>query len=306
MRLQLPDSTASTPLFSALAHGASIDPLRHRRPQLIWASGESFSGDRLTLGAELLRHGLKEWGGIKDMLTIGHVGAGGALSDASVDALWAAVDAASDCAELPIVVCRDPLAATLLVERVAAAQNTLLGLVGSPLAQGWRVKSSCLFDWSSPIPLPHGLSSSDVAWLGAPDEVCAPQALRNTPPFVNSLRGLSADSIPLYLHALELHTRRRHATALWLVVFVDRLRLGRGGAEFFDDEVLACVLRWMQGQPALEVGVVLLSDSLMPTSLRPRVADAARHLGQALFRPRPSQRLSAHAAWLFPPKDDPR
>src|SRR5687768_16189161 len=108
-----------TPLhFSALraharpaaAHAGWNDALDHRCVRLISAGGEHVGLERMTLGSELLRHGFKEWGGIRQALNVAPAGRDGTLDAAGIAQVRAAIDAADDSCELPVVVCRDRLA----------------------------------------------------------------------------------------------------------------------------------------------------------------------------------------------------
>ncbi len=261
------------------AHGNAAMSLACHRPHIVCAGGESLRSERGTIALELMRHGFAEWAGIRHVDHITGVGVEGELSSAAVTQLRAAFKHSEDDDGLPIFLCRDNRLPSLLADDSPAST---LALIGHPLQADSKGFERGPVWFKPPLPLPSNVDPGSLAWLGAPDAlVDSRDGFR--PALITSLRALGPDSVGVYLAALGRFAARRQTSRLWVVVYLDRLRAGRSGPGFIDDEVLAATLGWLQRQVCDPV-LVLHSSRPAPLALRSAFGPLARHLGQALFR----------------------
>lgn len=252
--------------------------LAHRVPRLVWACGEHFGQERLSIASELMRHGLREWAGIKECIAVPGVDGEGRCSAEALLEIRAGAASRTEVADFPIVLCRDAAVVPVLIGSAEKHAGTVLALMGHPAVH----RTPPLFAWQPPVPLPEGLTPERIAWFGAPASEYAGGSQRLRPRLLSGIAALVRRDAPGVLQSIESLLREHHATHLCVVLFADCMRLGRSG-EFIDDAFVAGLLNWLQRQEA-EPLLVVVSGARITPSLRWPVAEAARHLGQALFR----------------------
>lgn len=265
----LPRRKEFLPLGDSLGSTAHRAALGHRLPRIVWACGESFVRPRLSIGSELLRHGFKEWAGIKELETVRGVNPQGSLTRTGVAEMLLATQPRQDFADLPIVICRDVHAPARIIEQASRDGQTSLAYLGAPEDPELRLHRWPFHPAIPPIPMPDGMTPDSLVWLGASG--------RDSP------GRKSHDLAAEHIHQADTHTRRATPLGLWLVIELDRLRLGRAGPGYLEEGVAAAMIRWAQGL-VIEGGVVLLSESQLPLDRAMHASAAAQLMGQALHR----------------------
>jgi hypothetical protein len=245
--------------------------LEHRLPRIVWTCGESFARPRLSIGSELLRHGFKEWAGIKEIETVCGVEPQGSLTRTGVVELLSATRPRQDFADLPVVVCRDVHAPARIIEQASFAGRISLAYLGAPEDPELRLHRWPFHPAIPPIPMPEGMTPDSLVWLGAG--------------YHDSRGPKNRDLVSGHIHQADMHVRRATPLGLWLVIDLDRLRLGRPGPGFLDEGVAAAMIRWAQGL-VIDGGVILLSESQLPHDRSMHASAAAQVMGQALHRSR--------------------
>lgn len=268
---QLPLQEQFSPLGETAdwRHMAAIDA-NARVPRLVWACGEDFAIPRLSLASEMLRFGFKEWAGIKSMQTIHGVTGQGSLTREGVAELLSATRQMEAVADLPIVLCRDVHAPARIVEQASAAGRVSLAYLGAPEDPEMRLRRWPFRPAIPPIPMPAGLTPDSLIWLGVSPEC-------------EGLRGNGRDAVASHLGWMASHVNRATPLELWLVLHIDKLRLGRYGPGYLDEGVVAALMRWAQEQ-VVDCGVILLSETKAPAVGPVQIGAVAQLIGQALHR----------------------
>lgn len=241
-----------------------------RVPRIVWACGETFSSPRLSLASELLRFGFKEWAGIRSMEAIHGLDAQGSLTRDGVAELLSATRQRNEVADLPIVLCRDVHAPARIVEQAASAGRVSLAYLGAPEDPELRLRRWPFRPAVPPIPMPAGLTPDSLVWLGVSAEC-------------EAARGGGRDRVAEHLGWMTGHLRRTAPLEVWLVVHIDKLRLGRFGPAYLDEAVVAALMRWAQDQ-CVDCGVILLSEGKAPAVGPTQIGAVAQLLGQAMHR----------------------
>jgi hypothetical protein len=269
--IHLPRREEFVPLGDSFGSSTQRVTLEHRLPRIVWACGESFARPHLSIGSELLRHGFKEWSGIKEIETVGGVEPQGCLTRSGVGELLSATLPRHDFADLPIVICRDVHAPARIIEQASLDGRISLAYLGSPEDPELRLHRWPFRPAIPPIPMPEGMTPDSLVWLGAGD---------------HGVRGpKNSDGVTEHLQQADMHLRRATPLGLWLVIDLDRLRLGRPGPGYLEEGVAAAMMRWAQGL-VIEGGVILLSESRLPHERSMHASAAAQVMGQALHRNR--------------------
>lgn len=269
--IRLPARDNFSPFTGSAVPDQHAEALGMRVPRLVWASGESFEHMRLSVGSELLRFGLKEWAGIREIQTVRGVATHGGLSKSGVGELLAAIQPRAENADLPIVVCRDVHVPARIVEQASSEGRVSLVYLGAPEDPEMRLQRWPFRPAIPPIPMPSGMTPDLLLWMGMSAGY-------------ESQRGLDGrDAETAHLHWMTKHLSRAAPLGLWLVINLDRLRLGRAGPGYLDDSVVAALMRWTQGL-FIDCGIVLLSESRVSPACLSQVGNAAQVIGRAMYR----------------------
>lgn len=268
--LRLPAKENFVPLGDATRRHDHLSDIDMRVPRLVWACGESFDKPQLSVASELLRYGFKEWAGIRELRSLRGVTAQGWLTREGVDELCELAQPRTDIADCPIMLCRDVHAPARIIERSAEKGRVSLAYLGAPEDPEERLRRWPFRPAIPPIPMPDGLTPDSLIWLGVSPE-CEPQ------------RQFGRDAGAQHLSWLTAHLARTTPLALWLVIRVDKLRLGRPGPGHLDERVVAAVMRYRQAC-FLEGGIILLCEGPATPASPHRLGEAAQAIGRALHR----------------------
>jgi hypothetical protein len=259
------------PLGDSFAWNTQRLSLEQRLPRIVWACGESFASPRLSIGSELLRHGFKEWAGIQELRTVQGVESQGSLSRGGVSELLSATQFRQDFADLPIVICRDVHAPARIIEQASQEGRISLAYLGAPEDPELRLHRWPFRPAIPPIPMPAGMTPDSVVWLGVSDS--------------DTQVRKSRDRVSEHIHQAGVHLSRATPLGMWLVIHLDRLRLGRPGPGYLDEGVVAAVMRWAQGQ-VIDSGIILIAEAQVPHGKAMHAGAAAQAMGQAMHRNR--------------------
>lgn len=260
---------------------ARLDSQLQTPLRFLWASREGLATERLSIGGELLRYGMSEWSGAR--VPLHPVDAVLRDPDEMAIARWAChhatdLDGKITC---PVLVCDDLRVAAAVMDRLASDVSRGAVFVGAPdprtpLPLGSQSRASA----SMALLLP-GTPARRISWLGAESE--HPAVERHLSVCADR-RGLSADSVPYYLRAIETSLHREHCGEAWLIVFLDSLVPQSRTAPALDIEVLAAALAWFASfEPAR--GIVFLSVPGPVRTAHPwNHGEVARRLGHCLAR----------------------
>jgi hypothetical protein len=250
--------------------------------KFIWAADEHLGLPHLSAGGELLRFGLAEWSGA----TLVTCPPESAADRARADWVAAQAEAPAGHSLLPVLVCSSAALAGETIARLHVEAAPSAVVLGRPAPHAAMITGSTNRMAYAMHQLLWGVPSSHVLWLGCDESA---HALNASLAMAASGRGLAEDSIAYYLLAARSALMGLQRTDTWLIVYLDSLL--DGSAEIASPmAVLATTLAWFRSLGTAS-GVVLLSSAGGRCALG-GAADAAKHLGACLSRPRQAAAVS--------------
>jgi hypothetical protein len=253
---------------------------RLRAPlKFIWASREHLALPRMSLGGELMRFGLAEWSGARQLA---HAGASDEMP-AGEDGLlnWTVreVESGESSQMRPVVVCNSTAQARGLLQGLASEGQRGVLLVGSP--HQWPGLNLVRRSASAGLlaDLLPGVPVAQVAWLGMADDS---QGLESQLALAAHEGGLAGESIEFYIRAAGRALSSQNVGEVWFVVYLDAMTTCRPDRTALEIDVITSVLGAFDAFDAAR-GVVLVSSAPAGAAVsRTSMGVLAKRLGACL------------------------
>jgi hypothetical protein len=234
---------------------------------------------RMSLGGELMRFGLAEWSGARQLAHAGASGERPAGDDGMLS--WAVREVVSGEAlrMRSVVVCGSTAQARGLLQSLTSECQRGVLLVGSP--HQWpglsRVRrSACAGLLAELLP---GVPVGQVAWLGMTDDS---HGLETQLALAAHEGGLTGESIGLYIRAAGRALSSRNVGEVWFVVYLDAMTTDRADRTALEVDVIASVLGAFDTFDSAR-GIILVSSSPTGAAVtRTSMGVLAKRLGACL------------------------
>lgn len=235
----------------------------------------------MSLGGELMRFGLAEWSGARQLVQAGSMLDAVASDSALVHWTAREVEQGESASMRPVVVCDSTALARSLLLSLPAEDDRGVLLVGTP--DQWPATS---LPRRSPAAglladLLPGVPVDRVAWLGMND---ASEGLLDRLALAAHEGGLTGESIELYVQVARRVMSARGFGEVWFVVFLDSMAPHRDNRHSMGLDVMASVLGAFDSFVTAR-GIVLVSSAAVEGSLpRATLGVLAKRLGGCLAR----------------------